>query len=67
MKKTVLLACLATSISAVAYADEYPDFEAYLGAGVYTFDDDLRNIDDAHSLEGGLELPLNNTMSLDTW
>jgi OOP family OmpA-OmpF porin len=67
MKKTVLLACLATSISAVAYADEYPDFEAYLGAGAYTFDDDLRNLDDAYSLEGGLELPLNNTMSLEAW
>ena len=67
MKKTVLLACLATSISAVAYADEYPDFEAYLGAGTYMFDDDLRNLDDAYSIEGGLELPLNNTISLEAW
>lgn len=67
MKKTVLLACLATSISAVSYADEYPDFEAYLGAGAYMFDDDLRNLDDAYSLEGGVELPLNNTMSLEAW
>lgn len=67
MKKTVLLACLATSISTVSYADEYPDFEAYLGAGMYMFDDDLRNLDDAYSLEGGLELPLNNIMSLEAW
>jgi OOP family OmpA-OmpF porin len=67
MKKTVLLACLATSISAVTVADEYPDFEAYLGAGMYMLDDDLRNLDDAFSLEGGLELPLNTTMSLEAW
>tara|TARA_R110001592_G_scaffold191441_1_gene437674 strand:+ start:7466 stop:8581 length:1116 start_codon:yes stop_codon:yes gene_type:complete len=67
MKKTVLLACLATSVSAVSFADEYPDFEAYLGAGTYMLDDDLRNLDDAYSLEGGLELPLNETMSLEAW
>lgn len=67
MKKTVLLACLATSVSAVSFADEYPNFEAYLGAGTYMFDDDLRNLDDAYSLEGGLELPLNETMSLEAW
>ncbi len=67
MKKTVLLACLATSVSSLSFADEYPDFEAYLGAGTYMFDDDLRNLDDAYSLEGGLELPLNETMSLEAW
>jgi OOP family OmpA-OmpF porin len=67
MKKTVLLACLATTVSTVSFADEYPDFEAYLGAGTYMFDDDLRNLDDAYSLEGGLELPLNETMSLEAW
>ncbi len=67
MKKTLLLACLATSVSTVSIAEEYPDFEAYLGAGMYVFDDDLRNLDDAYSLEGGLELPLNNTISLEAW
>jgi OOP family OmpA-OmpF porin len=67
MKKMVLLACLAATASTVSFADEYPDFEAYLGAGTYMFDDDLRNLDDAYSLEGGLELPLNETMSLEAW
>lgn len=67
MKKTILMACLATSVSTISIADEYPDFEAYLGAGTYMFDDDLRNLDDAYSLEGGLELPLNETISLEAW
>tara|TARA_R110001592_G_scaffold291131_2_gene560439 strand:+ start:43834 stop:44937 length:1104 start_codon:yes stop_codon:yes gene_type:complete len=67
MKKTLLLACLAASVSAVSFADEYPDFEAYIGAGTYMFDDDLRDLDDAYSLEGGLELPLNEMISLEAW
>ena len=67
MKKAVLLACLATSVSTLSIADEYPDFEAYLGAGTYMFDDDLRDLDDAYSLEGGLELPMNETLSLEAW
>lgn len=67
MKKAVLLACLATSVSTLSVADEYPNFEAFLGAGTYMFDDDLRNLDDAYSLEGGLELPMNETLSLEAW
>tara|TARA_R110002072_G_scaffold1130_10_gene9482 strand:+ start:52823 stop:53911 length:1089 start_codon:yes stop_codon:yes gene_type:complete len=68
MKKTVLLACLATSVSTLSIADdEYSDFEAYLGAGTYMFDDNLRDLDDAYSLEGGLELPMNETVSLEAW
>lgn len=67
MKKTVLLACLATSVSAVSFADEYPDFEAYLGVGTYMLDNDLRGLDDPISLELGAELPLNETMSLEAW
>jgi OOP family OmpA-OmpF porin len=66
MKKTILMACIASSISAVSIADEYPDFEAFIGAGTYMFEND-RNLDDAYSLEGGLELPLNETMSLEAW
>lgn len=66
MKKTVLMACLASSVSAIAMADEYPNFEAYLGAGTYMFENE-RNLDDAYSLEGGVELPLNEMMSLEAW
>ena len=66
MKKTVLMACLASTVSAIAVADEYPNFEAYLGAGTYMFENE-RNLDDAYSLEGGVELPLNEMMSLEAW
>lgn len=66
MKKTVLMACVASSISSLAMADEYPNFEAYLGAGAYMFDNE-RKLDDAYGLEGGLELPLNETVSLEAW
>lgn len=67
MKKTVLLACLAASASSLSIADEYPNFEVFLGAGTYMYDEDLRNLDDAYSLEAGLELPMNETMSLEAW
>jgi OOP family OmpA-OmpF porin len=66
MKKAILLACVTGSLSTAVIADEYPDFEAYIGAAGYTFDND-RGMDDAISLEGGLELPLNETMSLEAW
>lgn len=67
MKKTLLLACLATSVSAVSVADEYPDFEAYIGTAAYMFDDDLRNLEDAYSYEFGLGLPVNETITLEAW
>ncbi len=66
MKKTVLMACLASTVSVAAVADEYPNFEAYLGAGTYMFDNE-RDLDEPVSLEGGLELPLNEVVSLEAW
>lgn len=66
MKKKVLLASIAAVISSGVVADEYPNFEAYLGGAFYTHDDD-RALDDAFSLEGGVELPVNEVMSLEAW
>ena len=40
--------------------------EAYLG-GAQTFFDDDRNLDDMTSVEGGLELPLTDAISLEAW
>lgn len=67
MKKKLLLAGIAAAIvSTTSAADEYPNFEAYLGGAFYTHDDD-RSFDDALSLEGGIELPVNEVMSLEAW
>jgi len=66
MKKTILLACLTSALSTGLTADEYPDFEAYLGAGRYHFDNE-RNLDDANSLEVGVEVPMSEALSLEAW
>jgi OOP family OmpA-OmpF porin len=66
MKKTILLACLSSTLSAGLIADEMPNFEAYLGAGHYLLDSD-RNLDDATSLELGAEIPISDAMSLEAW
>lgn len=66
MKKSILFACLAGSISTGLVADEYPDFEAYIGAA-QTFMDSDRRLDDATSLEVGAELPLSDMISLEAW
>tara|TARA_R110001592_G_scaffold76062_2_gene229880 strand:+ start:13736 stop:14854 length:1119 start_codon:yes stop_codon:yes gene_type:complete len=66
MKKTILLACLSSTVSTGLIADEMPDFEAYLGAGHYLLDSD-RNLDNATSLELGAELPMTEALSLEAW
>ena len=66
MKKTILLACLSSTITTGLMADETPDFEAYLGAGHYFYDDD-RNLDDTTSLELGAEIPMTEALSLEAW
>lgn len=66
MKKTILLACISSALSANLIADEMPNFEAYLGAGHYFLDSD-RNLDDATSLELGAEIPMTEALSLEAW
>lgn len=66
MKKSILLACLSTSLSHGVIAQEMPDFEAYLGAAHYVWDND-RNLDDANSLELGAEVPVSEELSLEAW
>lgn len=66
MKKTMLLACLASTMSTGLIADDYADFEAFLGAGHYKFDDE-RRLDNATSLEAGLEIPMSEALSLEAW
>lgn len=66
MKKNLLLACLAGTLTSPLMADEMPDFEAYLGAARYFYDGD-RNLDDANSLELGAEIPMNEALSLEAW
>lgn len=66
MKKSILLTCIAGTLSTTAIADNMPDFEAYLGAAEYFYDDD-RNLDDAMSLELGAEIPMTEALSLEAW
>jgi OOP family OmpA-OmpF porin len=66
MKKSILLACLSSTLSAGLIADEMPNFEAYLGAGHYFLDSD-RNLDDATSVELGAEVPMTDALSLEAW
>lgn len=66
MKKSILLACISSTLSSGLIADEMPDFEAYLGAAKYFYDDD-RNLDDANSLELGAEIPMTEALSLEAW
>jgi OOP family OmpA-OmpF porin len=66
MKKSILLACISSTLSTGLIADEMPDFEAYLGAAKYFYDDD-RNLDNANSLELGAEIPMTDALSLEAW
>ena len=66
MKKSILFACLTSTLSTGLMADEMPNFEAYLGAAKYFVDDD-RNLDDATSLELGAEVPMTEALSLEAW
>lgn len=67
MKTKLLLASIATTfISGGVVADEYPNFETYIGGAYYHHDGD-RSFDGAISLEGGIELPVNEMMSFETW
>jgi OOP family OmpA-OmpF porin len=66
MKKAILLACISSTLSTGLIADESSDFEAFLGAGQYHFDDE-RNLDNATSFEVGAELPMTEALSLEAW
>ena len=67
MKKPMLLACLSGAlISTNIIADEMPNFEAYLGAGHYFYDND-RNLDNPTSIELGAEIPMTDALSLEAW
>jgi len=66
MKKSILLACITSTLSTGLIADEYSDFEVYLGAARYDLDDE-RNLDDANSLEVGAEIPMTEALSLEAW
>ncbi len=71
MKKNVLatVAVGALTASVTAMADDHGNrstVEAYLGAAQTYFDSD-RNLDDMTSVEGGLELPLSDALSLEGW
>jgi len=68
MKKILLLALFAGSLAVVVHAAETDKtyLEMYLGAGVYSFDDD-RDLDGVVSKDGGLEVPVNDYLSLETW
>jgi len=68
MKKILMLALLASSLSVAVHAAENDKtyVEMYLGAGFYSHDDD-RDLDNVISKDGGLEVPVNNYLSLETW
>lgn len=68
MKKILLLVLLASSLSGAVHAAENDKtyLEMYLGTGFYSHDDD-RDLDSVISKEGGLEVPVNNYLSLETW
>lgn len=66
MKKTILIACLAATVSSEIIAEQQSDFEAYLGASRYLWDSE-RGFDDANGLDLGAELPLTERLSLDAW
>jgi len=61
---TYLVSCLSMSVS--TSANEKPFLEAYVGGGIYSLDKD-RDLDSFFSKEGGLEVPINTFLSLETW
>lgn len=67
MKKILLTSALLGSVlSTNVLAQDYPDFEVYLGAARYFWDSE-RNLDDSNSLEGGIEIPMSEVLSLEAW
>jgi len=66
MKKTLLIACLTSTVGNIAVAAEPSDFEAYLGASHYFWDGD-RSLDNATGFDLGGELPVTERLSLDAW
>jgi hypothetical protein len=68
MSKNILLAVLVSCLSVVVHAAEKDEtyLEMYLGAGVYSLDDD-RDLEKPISKEFGLEAPINHYFSLETW
>jgi len=66
MKKILWLVCLASCFSTSASTKDAPFLEAYLGGGVYSLDND-RGLKSMLSKEGGVEMPLNTFLSLESW
>jgi len=68
MNKILLLIFLMSSFSVAAYAAEHDKtyLEMYLGAALYSLDDD-RDLDGIISKELGFEVPVNDHLSLETW
>ena len=66
MKKTLFTSLLACAISAPVLADDNSDVELYLGAA-QNFFDDSRNLDDATSIEAGIEIPTSESFSFEAW
>jgi OOP family OmpA-OmpF porin len=66
MKTKLLMTLGVASLALNAQAQEYPDFEAYLGAAQYFWDSE-RDLDDSTAIELGAEVPMNEKLSLEAW
>ena len=66
MKKILWLVCLTSCFSTSASAKDTLFLEAYLGGGGYSLDND-RGLKSMLSKEGGVEMPLNTFLSLESW
>ena len=66
MKKSLAVSSLIATLIASPTFAEQADVEAYLGAAHYFWDND-RNLDNATSLEGGIEVPVGERLSLEAW
>jgi len=66
MKKSLAVSSLIASLIATPSFADNANVEAYLGAAHYFWDED-RNLDDANSLEGGIEVPISERVSLEAW
>jgi hypothetical protein len=66
MKKSLAVSSLIASLIATPSFADNANVEAYLGAAHYFWDED-RNLDDANSLEGGIEVPISERVSLEVW
>ncbi len=66
MKKLLLSSAILSVVTHTAIAAESADVEAYLGAAQYFYDSE-RNLEDTTAIEGGLELPIGDALSLEAW